>query len=236
MYYSNYYLAHHGIVGMHWGVRRYQNNDGSLTSAGKARYGTPGGAKDIKKSLTRMDKDSAEAQYGYKTNEIKRQKFVDKASRAEKHGNMERAKEYTDKAKQAEKDRDRSYKKAKELDKRINDTVNKAMKDGYDITMTKCLRTPSAIKGKRAASYALTAVGGVSLGLLVPGAPMWVGAAVGGTTGAALSTGGAVKYSKHGQASPLSEGFKYNVRPGSGNVTIKRDKMTWGKNTYRRGD
>lgn len=32
------YLAHHGILGMKWGVRRYQNPDGSLTAAGKARY------------------------------------------------------------------------------------------------------------------------------------------------------------------------------------------------------
>lgn len=31
------YLAHHGVKGMKWGVRRYRNYDGSLTSAGKAR-------------------------------------------------------------------------------------------------------------------------------------------------------------------------------------------------------
>ena len=31
-------LVHWGIPGMRWGVRRYQNKDGSLTSAGKKRY------------------------------------------------------------------------------------------------------------------------------------------------------------------------------------------------------
>ena len=31
------YLQHHGVKGMKWGVRRYQNKDGSLTEAGKKR-------------------------------------------------------------------------------------------------------------------------------------------------------------------------------------------------------
>lgn len=32
------YLVHHGIKGMKWGVRRFQNLDGSLTAAGRKRY------------------------------------------------------------------------------------------------------------------------------------------------------------------------------------------------------
>ena len=40
-YYGIHYdsiIEHHGILGMKWGVRRYQNADGTLTAKGKKRY------------------------------------------------------------------------------------------------------------------------------------------------------------------------------------------------------
>lgn len=36
-------LAHHGVKGQKWGIRRYQNPDGSLTAEGKRHYGTYAG-------------------------------------------------------------------------------------------------------------------------------------------------------------------------------------------------
>lgn len=35
---ANVYLVHHGIKGQKWGIRRYQNEDGTLTAEGKRRY------------------------------------------------------------------------------------------------------------------------------------------------------------------------------------------------------
>ena len=46
---ANYELYHWGKKGMKWGVRRYQNKDGSLTDAGKKRYARDADEKGYKK-------------------------------------------------------------------------------------------------------------------------------------------------------------------------------------------
>lgn len=38
MLYEDNYLAHYGVKGQKWGVRRYQNEDGTLTQEGKDRF------------------------------------------------------------------------------------------------------------------------------------------------------------------------------------------------------
>lgn len=50
--YSYSYIAHHGILGQKWGIRRYQNEDGSLTPEGKARL-----EKYKEKQLARIKND-----------------------------------------------------------------------------------------------------------------------------------------------------------------------------------
>lgn len=51
-------LVHHGILNMKWGIRRFQNKDGSLTEAGKKRYrkNNPGNEEErLVKSKRRVD-------------------------------------------------------------------------------------------------------------------------------------------------------------------------------------
>lgn len=53
------YLAHHGIKGQKWGVRRFENPDGTLTAAGRKRYGE--GADKIEKRMVKAAKYETKA-------------------------------------------------------------------------------------------------------------------------------------------------------------------------------
>ena len=51
--YEDEYLKHHGILGMKWGIRRFQNEDGSLTPEGRIRYGVNSVAETKKLSYSK---------------------------------------------------------------------------------------------------------------------------------------------------------------------------------------
>lgn len=54
----NYELYHHGIKGQKWGVRRYQNKDGSLTQKGKKRY-----SKELYSEMKKNDRKLSRTDY-----------------------------------------------------------------------------------------------------------------------------------------------------------------------------
>ena len=61
------YVAHHGVLGMKWGIRRYQNKDGSLTPKGKARLYGKDGTEPLEH---RLDRAIDAAKYDYDISDV----------------------------------------------------------------------------------------------------------------------------------------------------------------------
>lgn len=109
-YLYNNSLAHHGIPGQKWGIRRYQNYDGSYTQAGMKRYN---------KSLEEYGKKDAaykEAKKAYKSGTGSEAEMVNKK--------VER--------KQAKKQLDKDYKHLKQ--DKLGDQGKKLYAEGHTIT------------------------------------------------------------------------------------------------------
>lgn len=175
------WLAHYGIPGMKWGVRRYQNKNGSLTAIGEARYG----AKGTGASARKMQRDYNNLDKGYARQNAEREqaasdmkKYLTKAAkRALRKGydtkekgmadrrvrrNMEKAK----KAGQTLKDTEARMKEIESLQYRI---LGHAAKAGYTTTSKPFVRYANTGRQLARAYVASLGIGGAIGGALIGG-------------------------------------------------------------------
>ena len=103
-------LYHFGIKGQKWGIRRYQNEDGTLTPAGKARYGT-----DLERLAAKDAQRYSDAKAAYGEGAGVRRRLLDKELN-EKKKNKEYAKTFDEAYKHV--DINKSLKRAEKLQKK----------------------------------------------------------------------------------------------------------------------
>lgn len=155
---TNLYLAHYGVIGQKWGVRRYQNKDGTLTALGKNHY-----SKDEIKSDNKIAMEKGrnatiagrKMYYANKLNKRNREKLVNATD--ENRAKLSRNAEVSSKI---AKDSEKEYKAAlKDAMKHADSLVKKYGKTNVSDIKYKTLPDGSKVVNEKVATGKQKAMG-----------------------------------------------------------------------------
>lgn len=131
-------LAHHGILGMRWGVRRYQNPDGSLTPAGVARYGTKENYRSIQKARAEAEAYKIRTKAQLKTQKKVNKELLKQKKKLAKIEDKDRNEQIRDQKKnnklqeKSNRDNRKLYREANKFDRNQQNNNYNDNRSGYD--------------------------------------------------------------------------------------------------------
>lgn len=154
---SDTFLAHHGVKNQKWGVRQYQNADGSLTPLGRIHYGVGAARNKAKESVGKI-KTAARKKFNPTTAELNAQikkqqaKNLNREKREELKQLKKTGKNESTKDPDGKSDKGQHRRFSDLSDKELNDRINRLKKE---IELADLERTKNYGPGKRMVDRAI---------------------------------------------------------------------------------